>query len=236
MINSVISQTATDLHTHSILSHDGGITAQEYQHTLESGRLHCIAVTDHNQVSFAQSLQQYLGQQIIVGEEISSKDGHIIGLFLHQRIAPGFSAQHTIKLIKDQGGIVYIPHPFEHWRSGISAETLQKVIHDMDIIELYNARGLTHDQEPKLRQLIRAAARPIGLAAGSDAHGLHGLGTAYSVLTQLPTQSTLLSLLKTAQLVTQPAPFFSRLDPFLNRTMKAASSMIAINGKHTEKP
>ncbi len=211
---------AVDFHTHSILSHDGGITTEEYQDILKSNRLHCVAVTDHNHISFAQRLHQQLGEQIIVGEEVSSRDGHIIGLFLHDRIAPGLSAAETIQLIKAQDGIVYIPHPFEQWRSGISAEVLEKVLERVDIIERYNARGLQHHAEGKILQLQQMAKHPIGLAAGSDAHGPHGIGTAYTLLTQLPTRTTLVSLMQKASLITAPAPFFSRLDPFIHRITK----------------
>ncbi len=73
----------TDLHTHSAASPDGSITVNQYKETLAKQTLDCIAITDHNRIDFALSLQQVLGpEKIIVGEEISTKQGDIIGLFL----------------------------------------------------------------------------------------------------------------------------------------------------------
>ena len=81
-----------DLHTHSSASHDGGISFEQYQLALSTGLLDAIAVTDHNSIETAQALHELLGDQIIVGEEIMTSQGEIIGLFLKQPIAPGQSA------------------------------------------------------------------------------------------------------------------------------------------------
>jgi Predicted metal-dependent phosphoesterases (PHP family) len=70
-----------DLHTHSIASPDGSLNEDNYRKMLETGRLDCIAVTDHNTIAFAKELHANLGDRIIVGEEITTLDGEIIGLF-----------------------------------------------------------------------------------------------------------------------------------------------------------
>src|ERR1700690_3423004 len=96
-----------DLHTHSILSHDGGVTEADYTTILNHGILDCVAVTDHNQILFAQRLHTRFKNRIIVGEEISTAEGHLIGLFLTRAIAPGLSAEKTAYHIKEQNGLVY---------------------------------------------------------------------------------------------------------------------------------
>src|SRR5215467_13245977 len=99
-----------DLHTHSIISQDGGITASQYEKVLQSGMLDCIAITDHNETSFARIMQKKLGDRIIVGEEIETTEGEIIGLYLHETIPGGISVDEAIASIKHQGGLVYVPH------------------------------------------------------------------------------------------------------------------------------
>ncbi|MCA9330415.1 PHP domain-containing protein, partial [Candidatus Saccharibacteria bacterium] len=113
-----------DLHTHSQASPDGGITAEQYAHVLSTGLLDMIAITDHNSIAYAQEVQKQLGDKIIVGEEIMTNDGEIVGLFLTQVIEPGLSAQETCRRIKAQHGLVYIPHPFETVRKGLHPEKL----------------------------------------------------------------------------------------------------------------
>ncbi len=102
-----------DLHTHSVASPDGGLTAQDYLQFLEKKDLQVIAITDHDTITFASDLQAQLGVRIIVGEEITTTEGEIIGLFLSKGIPPGLSPEETIHRIRRQNGLVYIPHPFE---------------------------------------------------------------------------------------------------------------------------
>lgn len=71
-----------DLHTHSILSHDGGIKTQEYEKVISELKLDFVAITDHNKIAFAKEMQDRLGERIIIGEEIMTSEGEIIDLFL----------------------------------------------------------------------------------------------------------------------------------------------------------
>src|SRR6266581_840040 len=116
-----------DLHTHSQGSPDGGLTRGDYQRMLVSGKLDFIAVTDHDSIEFASALYEQLGSQIIVGEEVTTANGELIGLYLKQRVLPGRSAVDTVELIHTQGGLVYVPHPFETVRKGLSLESLEEI-------------------------------------------------------------------------------------------------------------
>src|SRR3989337_574007 len=122
-----------DLHTHSIISHDGGLSAEHYTNIIEKRILDFIAITDHNETRFARIMQQKLGQRIIVGEEIGTTEGEIIGLFLQNTIPGGLTPEKTVQEIKAQNGLVYIPHPFETFRKGLQRDTLERIVKYIDI-------------------------------------------------------------------------------------------------------
>lgn len=193
---------AIDLHTHSIASPDGALTLEEYKQMLVSGKLDGVAITDHNTISFAVQAKEKLGklgQRIIIGEEISSQAGDIIGLYLTETIPGGLTLQETIREIRRQGGLVYIPHPFETVRKGISLEDLETIVGKVDIIEGHNGRAVFQNRGAEARSWALAVGVPV--ASSSDAHGWHGWGKAYSQLSEAPTRDTLLRLLTDAKLV-----------------------------------
>jgi predicted metal-dependent phosphoesterase TrpH len=186
-----------DLHTHSIASHDGSLKTEDYRRMLDAGQLDCIAVTDHNVISFAKQLNEELGHQIIIGEEISTLDGEIIGLYLQEAIRPGLSAAATVQAIKKQGGLVYIPHPFETVRKGIKKATLDSISKDVDIIETQNGRAIFQNKSEQA--IAWATEHKIPGIASSDSHGWHGWGRTYSIVSAIPTRATLVDLLSQAQ-------------------------------------
>lgn len=185
-----------DLHTHSIASPDGGISARQYEQALTSGRLDVIAITDHNSTEFALLMQQQLGDRIIVGEEIMTTRGEIIGLYLTQTIPSGLSPAETIDQIRAQGGIVYIPHPFETIRSGLTPQTLEEIADTIDLIEICNGRAFLQNRSSQT--VVWSRLNNVVGAASSDAHGSLGIGKTYSSLAEIPTKETLVSLLQRA--------------------------------------
>ena len=207
-----------DLHTHSIKSRDGSITAEQYTEALENGLLDYIAITDHNHIDFATKLQKSLGDKIIIGEEINSLEGEIIGLFLTESVPRDLSAKDTIKAIKKQKGLVYIPHPFETVRQGISKTSLESIIDEVDIIEIYNGRAFFQNKGPQAVTTARIYNKPG--AASSDAHGIKGLGTAYANVAKKPTPENLPEQLHTAKLSMQRPPMKTLLYPKINRIKK----------------
>jgi predicted metal-dependent phosphoesterase TrpH len=184
-----------DLHTHSIASPDGALTEADYTKMLNGG-LDVVAVTDHNTISFAEELHHKLGNNIIIGEEITTLEGEIIGLYLTRAVKAGMSAVATATAIKEQGGLVYIPHPFETVRKGITLETLDAIAGMVDIVETNNGRAIF--QNKSKQAAFWAAAHGVPGAASSDSHGRHGWGKTYSVLAGAPSQKTLPSLLMQA--------------------------------------
>ena len=207
-----------DLHTHSIASHDGGITADQYHRAISSQLLDVIAVTDHNRIDFALDLKQKLGDVIIVGEEIMTSAGEIIGLFLKEVIKPGLTPQETIQQIKAQGGVVYIPHPFETVRKGIHPAVLDEIVDHIDLIEICNGRAFFQNKSEQAVVWARINAR-TGVAS-SDAHGFQGLGSTYTSVTKMPNRDTLLKLMDSGVPMTGRPTVRALLYPKLNRIRK----------------
>ncbi len=211
-----------DLHTHSIASPDGGITAEQYHHLLEKGVLDCIAVTDHNRIDFATRLHEQLGDRIIVGEEIMTNAGEIVGLFLQEPIQPGLAPLDTVRHIKDQGGLVYIPHPFETFRKGLHPAVMEDIIDFIDIVEVCNGRAFAQNRSSQTVVWTKLNHK-IG-AASSDAHGQRGIGRTYTRLSDMPSRDNLLKLLVTGTPITRRPSMRALLYPKLNRLRKKARS------------
>lgn len=204
-----------DLHTHSEASPDGGITRAQYARALASGLLDCIAVTDHNHIDFALLLQQELGDKIIVGEEIMTTAGEIVGLYLAELVPAGLTPEETVQRIRAQGGLVYIPHPFETIRKGLHPAVLESIAHDVDMIEVCNGRAFAQNRSEQAYVWAKLN-RVIG-AASSDAHGYRGLGKTYSVLKEYPSRDNLLSLAAAATLKTDWPGIRALLYPKYNK-------------------
>lgn len=204
-----------DLHTHSIISPDGAIAESEYANLLNKGILDCIAITDHNEIKFAKRLHEQFGDKIIVGEEITTRDGEMIGLFLTRTIPAGLTARETAKAIHEQNGLVYIPHPFETLRKGIQKAVLEQFIEDIDIVEVFNGRGWGRGRNGDAEFFCKAY-NLIG-AASSDAHGYYGAGKTFSILEKIPTRGTLKELLEKGSLQKKYAPFVAYFYPAVNK-------------------
>lgn len=206
-----------DLHTHSIASPDGGIKPEQYTQALEHS-LDCLAVTDHDNISMAQKLHSSLGNRIIVGQEITTSEGDIIGLFLTSRVEPHQSPLAAAQAIRSQGGLVYVPHPFEIMRAGLSEEALIPIVDLIDIVEIHNGRALFQNHGPKAATWARLNRKAS--AASSDAHGYKGLGSTYTSIAEIPTAKNLVKLLHKARFTTSRPPLKTLFYPKLQRLSK----------------
>lgn len=204
-----------DLHTHSALSPDGSLKEADYAQLLESKVLDCIAITDHDQIDFALEMHRKYKDKIIVGQEVTTKQGEIIGLFLTARITPYTDILVAVKQIKEQGGLVYIPHPFETVRSGITKQALESIKANIDIIEAHNGRAIFQNKGPEAATWARLNNKPI--ASSSDAHGPTGIGSCHTSIKEMPTKDNLVEQLTMARLETKRPPLTSLLYPKLNR-------------------
>jgi predicted metal-dependent phosphoesterase TrpH len=185
---------------------------------LRGGLLDYVAVTDHNRIDFALSLQRELGDRIVVGEEITTPEGEIIGLFMTKAIAKNTPLIQAVHEIKAQGGLVYIPHPLETIRKGLNRWAMASIINDTDIIETINGRAFWQNRGPQAAAAAGHYGKP-GCAA-SDAHGQRGLGTTYTEIARAPTSANLADQLRSARLVGVRPPFITLLYPKINRLKK----------------
>lgn len=168
-----------DLHVHTCHSKDSTSSPDLIvQHCLNVG-INCLAVTDHNNIDGALEVKRIAPFEVIVGEEMMTTRGEIIGLFLSEIIPPRLSPEETVARIKAQGGLVCIPHPFDRFRphSRLSRNSLVKLIPDIDLIEVFNSRTyLLRDSE---RALQFAQSHGLPGIVGSDAHVIREIGRSY---------------------------------------------------------
>ena len=213
-----------DLHTHSVASHDGGINAAQYARVIAENMLDIIAVTDHNRIDFATQLAADLGDRIIVGEEIMTTSGEIIGLYLTEPIRSGLTPLETVKRIKDQHGLVYIPHPFESVRKGLHPSAIEELIDYIDIVEVVNGRAFL--QNRSAQAAIWARLNHIVGAASSDAHGIKGLCRTYTQVHKLPDLSSLVEEISLGSPMTsRPSPralFYPKYNKFKKKIRKSS--------------
>ncbi len=175
-----------DLHIHS--NHSDGLARipDIMDYVQDHTDLKVISITDHNTIEgarFAHSIQDMYDFEVVIGEEISSKHGHIIGLFLEEAIPPGLSAVATISAINEQGGVAVIPHPFANRAFGpFGLKSIGDKLNELAFhaLEVYNS-------SPYLIYANRLAARAFtggqGVAStgGSDAHVLKAIGNGYTL-------------------------------------------------------
>jgi predicted metal-dependent phosphoesterase TrpH len=169
-----------DLHMHTDHSGDCATPVDTLIHTARDRGLGAIAITDHNEVSGAiqaRKLAEELGDiKVIVAEEVkTAEQGEVIGLFLEEKIPKGLTMAETIAEIRRQGGLVYVPHPFDRFHSVPDYEHLLDIVEEIDLLEVFNPRvALTSFNEEAVRFARKYRIVP---AAGSDSHVAQGLGS-----------------------------------------------------------
>jgi predicted metal-dependent phosphoesterase TrpH len=166
-----------DMHLHTSRSFDCLNDPRALMAAAEARGIDIVCVTDHNEIATALRLKELYPERVIVGEEVKTAEGvDIIGLFLHTLIPKRTPARITCELIRAQGGVVYVPHPFAGGKGG-GGRILEAVADLVHIVEGFNAR--LHDQALNRRAQAWAAARALPVGAGSDAHTLGEIGAAF---------------------------------------------------------
>ena len=195
-----------DLHMHTSWSHDCRVEVVELVDHAEAEGLGAIAVTDHNSFGGARAAVELARDRaltVIPGEEIKTDaQGEVIGLFLSDEIPRGMSFADTIAAIRAQGGVVYLPHPFDRLHSIPDPATVQRHLGDIDVFEVYNARLLF---EAYNDEALRFASKyNLTMGAGSDAHVLQGVGTGALRMRAFEGSDEFLLSLRTAQVLRRP--------------------------------
>ncbi len=166
-----------DLHLHSRRSWDCLSPPRSLVATAMERGLHRIAITDHNRLDIALAMHQEFPDQVIPGEEVRTEEGiDLIGLFIRREIPRGTPAREACRLIREDGGIVYLPHPFAPGK-GASGRHAEALAPHVDVVEVFNARLHPGRLNEPAEALARAHGKLRG--AGSDAHTLGEVGGAW---------------------------------------------------------
>ena len=195
-----------DLHLHTEWSHDCSIPTEDVLDHAEAIGLGGIAVTDHNVFGGAlEAVELARTRDLVVvpGEEVKTDNqGEVIGLFLEEEIPRGMTFAETIAAIREQGGLVYLPHPFDRLHSIPDPATIHRHLAEIDVFEVYNARLLRDSFNDEALRF----ARKYGLlqGAGSDAHVLQGLGTGAVRMRRFEGPEEFLLSLRTAEILRRP--------------------------------
>lgn len=196
-----MSPLRVDMHTHTDHSPDSRTTLRAFAAAVERAGLHVVCVTDHHTIEGALRLRAMDPPfRVVVGQEVLTRDGELIGLFLERPVPRGLTAEETIARIHEQGGVVYVPHPFSRNRlHHIRRDALERLARQVDAIEVFNAREVLAGDNRRAYHF--AAAYGLAAGAGSDAHRAHELGRAYVEIEAFATPREFLDALRSARVV-----------------------------------
>jgi glycosyltransferase involved in cell wall biosynthesis len=193
-----------DLHMHTDHSPDCATPVDVLLETAKERGLGAIAVTDHNVISGAhEAAARADGIKVIVAEEVKTRDqGEVIGLFIDEHIPRGMTLEETIAEIHRQGGLVYVPHPFDRMHAVPDYEHLLNVVEDVDAIEVFNARVAVKTFNEEAVKFARKYRIPAG--AGSDSHVPQGLGSVRIRMRDFDGPEEFLESLRDADIIRNP--------------------------------
>jgi predicted metal-dependent phosphoesterase TrpH len=185
-----------DMHMHTEYSRDSRVALADFADLARKAELGAVCITDHDTIEGGLRLREMqTGLQVIVGEEITTADGELVGLYLERAIAPGQTAERSIELIHEQGGLAYVPHPFSrNRRRHLRRSTLEHVAPKLDIVEVFNAREVASSSNVRALEFAREHDLPGGV--GSDSHRPIEIGRAYVDIASFTTPEELLVALR----------------------------------------
>ncbi len=194
-----------DLHMHSLHSWDCTTPIDDLLDAALAAGLGALAVTDHNTIAGgvearARASERGLPLHVIVGSEIKTAgDGEVIGLFLHDEVPPGLTFAETIERIRAQGGVVYLPHPFDRFHTTPERSVIERHVGDIDVFETANAR-LWFERDNRAAERF-ASEHGMRRGAGSDAHVPGGIGDAALRLAPFDDPASFLASVEGAEIV-----------------------------------
>ena len=219
------STIRVELHCHTCASKDSLVTPERLLRYCEKKGIHKIAITDHNVIDAALAMKTMEPERVIVGEEIQTSQGELIGYFMSEWVPPGLEPQETIRRLRDQGAVIAVPHPFDRMRGPQWTEAqLEMITPYVDALETFNARCLNN--QPNLRARAYARAHHLLETVGSDAHSLWEIGRASLKLPDFNNPEEFNAALKEAEPRSRLSPacvhLFSRYAVLCKRLTKRA--------------
>lgn len=194
-----MSRIKVAIHLHTDFSWDSNLPPRTLARLARAQGFDCIAVTDHDDIGGALAARDAGEVRVIVGEEISSRDGHIIGLFLDRWVPPDLSGEETIARIREQGGVVLAPHPFGTLCEGSLMHSTERLLPQFDAIEIHNAQNPFVWEDHRAARL--AAARGVRAYVGADCHLTGDIAPAHQYMPDFATPAEFLRSLEQAELV-----------------------------------
>jgi predicted metal-dependent phosphoesterase TrpH len=161
-----------------------------------------VFLTDHEGISGAQALLE-AGEPAIIGQEILTTEGELIGLFLREAISSRLSPEETVHAIREQGGLVYLEHPYDAGRRNLKEEAIERIAGLIDIVEVLNGRS-----QPEINRRAEELRATLGVpgGAGSDAHTLAEIGSIYVEMEAFTGAQDFLGKLRQSRVITHPKP------------------------------
>jgi predicted metal-dependent phosphoesterase TrpH len=210
-----------DMHSHTMWSGDSTTTIEELAEAVATSGLDVLCITDHNAVVGAQRLVDELACRVIVGEELKTHAGELIGLFLSEHVPFGLRPLEAAAAMKAQGAVTFVPHPFDPMRHAMRTESIRELAANglLDAVEAFNAKtSLAH-----LNEKAAALAVELGLpaGAGSDAHVPAALGAAYVEMPDFDGPADFLRSLRQAVIV---GHHYDKARPWSARIIPSVSS------------
>jgi predicted metal-dependent phosphoesterase TrpH len=200
-----------DCHLHTVASGDAVTTLDQLAERLAQQKIDVVCITDHNVTAeaMAAAAGRLGGARVIVGEEIRTQAGEVTGLFLTERVPYVLPAAEAVGRIRDQGGLVYLPHPFDPARGSLGAAADQLCADGMaDIVEVFNSKIADQSLNAMAAELAARWGLPGG--AGSDAHDPPGVGAAYLEMPDFDGPAEFLTSLRSARVVGEYRPHAPR--------------------------
>ena len=184
------------MHMHTEYSRDSRVALADFARLAREAKLGAVCITDHDTIEGGLRLRELdTGLQVIVGEEITTADGELVGLYLTERVPPGLTAEHSVERIHAQGGLAYVPHPFSrNRRRHMGRAALERIASQLDIVEVFNAREVASSSNVRALEFARAHDLPGGV--GSDSHRQIEIGRAYVDVAPFATPQELLAALR----------------------------------------
>ncbi|MDP6347156.1 MAG: PHP-associated domain-containing protein [Dehalococcoidia bacterium] len=165
-----------DLHIHTCYSMDCSTSLEALFRRCQQRGITCIAITDHGTCAGGLRAREIAPFQVVVSQEVLTKEGEILGFFLEKDIPTGLTAREAVARIREQGGVVGVPHPFDQMaRSSLGPEQIEALLPEIQVVEGFNARSL----RPQDQVMDFGRSHGLALSAGSDAHSLWEVGNAY---------------------------------------------------------
>lgn len=201
-------------HVHSNYSNDSLLSLEKIAQIAKKNKIDVVILADHNNLAPNNEINKIKDVKIIPGEEIKTNQGEIIGIFLKEKIKSNLSLEETIKKIKEQNGLVVVPHPFDLVRvKRIKKNVLLRNLEKIDLIEIFNSRTFFNCLDKKAENFAEKYRK--NKIVGSDAHSQFELNKAIIEMENFSDQLDFLKKLKKAKFYTQKSNFFLRVFVFL---------------------